>query len=217
MTARTFTCFLLLFGTISLFAQSPAKPLAPASITQIANSQSSVTFKAVPELIRPVTFTTEACADTSATVYQFTADNSVGYPFGSGTVSGFNVLGSIQRFVYPSDQPYQVSEVGVAFAVADSLAYNQRLSVRIYNDLNADSTFGTLLAVSDTILVSEVLLPNSGRIQYTTFTFPNPAVLERDSFLVYVDASDIYEGLKEMLPSLARRIVVVLVEMPLLT
>ena len=194
MTARILTGLLLFFGITTLLAQAPTIHLGPGSMERVVDYHPPITHKAVPELIRPVTLTTESCTDTSATVYQFTADNSVGYPFGSGTVNGFNLLGTIQRFIYPSQQPYQVSEVGVAFAVADSSAFNQRLSARIYNDLNADSTFGTLLAISDNILVSEVLLPDSGRIQYTTFTFPDPAVLDRDSFLVYIDASDIYEG-----------------------
>ena len=150
----------------------------------------------VPEIIEPVTLATEACADTSATVYSFTAEESVGYPFGSGTINNTNIYASIQRFVYSVGQPYQVNEVGVAFAVADSGAADQVLTVQIYNDLNADSTLGSLIATSEPILVSDIIVPDNGRFSYTPFTFSTPGIVERDSFWVYVDATDIYEGIE---------------------
>lgn len=194
MHARILTCILCLCNAVAVYAQLPR--LSTRDVLTQGRTYQVSTIKSVPERIFPTSLTTLECADTSATVYSFTADDAQGFPFGSGTIQGLNVLGTVQRFKYPVGQPYQVSEVGVAFAVADSTAANQRLSARIYNDLSADSTFGTLLAISDTISVSDILLPANNRIQYTTFTFPLPAVVERDSFWVYIDASDIYEGIE---------------------
>ena len=145
--------------------------------------------KSVPERIFPVSIGGEECADSIA-LYSFRVESDSGYVFGTNTLLD---QAKIQRFVYPGQDRYQITEVGVAFARPDSMIDDLVLSARIYNDINADSTLGRLLATSDSVRIGDVIRPDS-LIRFTRFTFPNPPVLDRDSFWVYIDFSDVYEG-----------------------
>ena len=143
--------------------------------------------KSVPEIIFPESIT-QVCAD-SATVYGFNEP-------ASGAVTGTNSYletAKVQRFVYPTDSSYYITQIGVAFAVADTVIADRKVAVDLYNDLNADSTLGSYLATSDSVLVSDIILPDSF-IRFTTFTFPEPVLVTRDSFLVFVDFTDIYNS-----------------------
>lgn len=146
--------------------------------------------KSAPETILPRSLAESDC-DSIVTVFEFNNGDLTGF------VTGTNSLiedAKIQRFIYESDTPYSINEIGVAFAVVEDNIGDQTVAVRIYNDINADSTLGSLIATSDSVLVSDLLLPDADGIQFSSFTFPEPPVLERDSFWVYLDFSDVYQA-----------------------
>ena len=143
--------------------------------------------KAVPTRIFPDVIENDTCSN-RAVVYELGMDG--------GFVTGTNENGDIakiQRLIFPGEDRYEVTEVGVAFAVADDTLADFVVSARIYNDLISDTIIGELLATSDSVRVGDILLPDSV-IRFTTFTFPNPPIVERDSFWVYIDLSNIGEA-----------------------
>ena len=157
-------------------------PNLPTLATQYA--------KAVPQDVFPPAFS-DTCA-LRGSVWTFTTEDLEGDQFIFGT-NDFLDPAKIQRIIFDTDERYQVNSVSVGFAVIEEGLGDRVVSAQIYNDLSADSTFGTLLATSDPVAVSDILLSEDS-ILFTTFTFPTPAVLLRDSFLIFIDLSDVYEA-----------------------
>ena len=165
----------------SCFAQQIVRPGQ-------ASTFSSESFeKSVPTRIFPDVIENDTCSN-RAVLYELGMDR--------GFVTGTNENGDIakiQRLIFPGEDRYEVTEVGVAFAVADDTLADFVVSARIYNDLISDTIIGELLATSDSVRVGDILLPDS-LIRFTTFTFPTPPIVERDSFWVYIDLSNIGEA-----------------------
>ncbi|WP_168797419.1 T9SS type A sorting domain-containing protein [Neolewinella litorea] len=116
-----------------------------------------------------------------------------------GFVTGSNGYGDIaklQRLEYNSDEPYAITAVGVAFAGFDSTIANTFLRAFVFDDLQADSSFGAFLGESDSLRVSDILLPTT-RLEFTYFTFPEPVIVENDSFLVGIDFGGTYDTAEE--------------------
>ena len=157
-------------------------PNLPTLATQYA--------KAVPQDVFPPAFS-DTCA-LRGSVWTFTTEDLEGDQFIFGT-NDFLDPAKIQRIIFDTDDRYQVNSVSVGFAVVEDGLDDRVVFAQIYDDLNADSTFGTLLATSDPVAVGDILLSEDS-ILFTTFTFPTPAVLARDSFLVLIDISDVYEA-----------------------
>ena len=154
-----------------------------------ARLTNTVLPKSAPEVILPVSIDSLECAGT-ATFYTLGPPNTGYY---TGTNSAF-IQAVVQRFTYEVDGPFQISEVGVAFATADTtLETSRTISALIFNDLSADGSIGSLLGVSDSITVGDIVQPDS-LIRFTDFTFSEPITVTRDSFWVYIDLSDIYEA-----------------------
>ena len=149
----------------------------------------AVPGKAVPEQVGPAILS-DTCAN-RVFLYQTSGNEDEGFVFGTNQ---FTDLAKIQRIIFPSDSGFVVTSVDIAFAVADAEIADRSVSVRIYNDISADSTIGALLATSESVLVGDIALPTPSTIEFTTFTFPNPPVVTRDSFWVFVNLSDIYEA-----------------------
>jgi hypothetical protein len=138
--------------------------------------------KGNPEVIEPP-FAGLPC-DTTITFYSISEDNP---GFVTGTNSFFDVAKG-QRFIYDTDGPYEILEIGVAFANRDSAALDSFVSVQLFTDFTSG---GNLVGTSDSIRVRDVAL--SGQtLEYTVFTFPDSVIIERDSFVAMVDLSDTY-------------------------
>ena len=166
---------------LACFAQQIVKP------SDVYNFSREAFEKSVPTRIFPDVIENDTCAD-RAVLYELGMDR--------GFVTGTNEIGDIakiQRLIFPGEERYEVTEVGVAFAVADDTLADYVVSARIYNDLISDTIIGELLATSDSVRIGDIRLPDS-LIRFTTFTFPDPPIVERDSFWVYIDLSNIGEA-----------------------
>jgi hypothetical protein len=140
--------------------------------------------KGVPEVIQPP-FADLPCADS---VFVFGAGPDNGFVTGT---NGFFDLAKGQRFIYEADAPYELLDVGVAFASVDAMALDSTVTVQIYNDLGSDGSFGSLVATSNPVTLRDINLPDTV-IPYTFFTFPDSVILTRDSFIVMVNLSRTY-------------------------
>ncbi|WP_238750471.1 T9SS type A sorting domain-containing protein [Neolewinella maritima] len=168
-------------------AQQP--DLAHPMYRQSVRPTALLTNKAVPETILPVSIETLDCANEAVT---YLLNDTPGYFTGT---NDFLVEANIQRFIYETDSAFQINEVGVAFSTIDSILDPTRtITARIYNDISADSTLGSLLGVSMEVPVSDLLVADTSGIRFTRFPFPEPVVVSRDSFWVWIDLSDIYEA-----------------------
>ena len=148
-----------------------------------------VPTKGVPQDVGP-DILSDTCANT-VFLFQTSENEDEGFVFGTNQ---FADLAKVQRIIFPSDSGIVVTAVDVAFAVADEEAADRTVTVQIRNDINADSTLGSLLATSESIRVGDLALPTANSIEFTTFTFREPPIVERDSFWVVIDLSDVYNA-----------------------
>ena len=126
----------------------------------------------------------EACSETAVLI----GAQSGGFVFGS---NGNGDVIKLQRIRYELGDPYLVTGVLIAFGSFDQNIADTYIDVGIYDDLRADSTFGNLLGVSDSVRVGDVRLDET-RVLYTTFNFSEPVRVEADSFLVAVNVARTY-------------------------
>jgi hypothetical protein len=127
-------------------------------------------------------------ADTCAnTVTLFST--AEGYVFGTNE---FLDLEKAQLFSLGEERTFNVTEVFVAFAVADTGIADRKVLINIYAGLPEDGmSFGELLGSSDSVLVSDLRVSQSA-IQFTSFSFSTPVTVTDDDFLVSVDVFDLY-------------------------
>ena len=181
---------LLLLAFCALSFSLSAQRGEPRAFTPQLPALAPQYTKAVPQDVFPPAFS-DTCAFRGS-VWTFTTEDLEGDQFIFGT-NDFLDPAKIQRIIFETDDRYQVNSVSVGFAVVEDGLDDRVISAQIYNDLNADSTFGTLLATSDPVMVGDILLSEDS-ILFTTFSFPTPAVLARDSFLILIDISDVYQA-----------------------
>ncbi len=117
------------------------------------------------------------------------SDEVPGYVIGS---NGFGDLAKLQRLVYESDEPYMVTEVFVAFAAFDETIADTYVSVSIFENTNADGSFGNFIANSDSVRVGDLALPTATNVQFSSFKFSQTAILNQDTFLVAVNLDGTY-------------------------
>jgi hypothetical protein len=131
-----------------------------------------------------------ACASTPTI---FNSNNS---GFVTGT-NGYLDLEKLQRIVLPEATNFSVNSALVAFLMPDSTFISgaldsQKIVVNVYNDLNADGSFGDFVGASDTILIVDLELDTTGFF-FSDITFSTPAELTNtSSFLLGIDFSDTY-------------------------
>ncbi|TXF87829.1 T9SS type A sorting domain-containing protein [Neolewinella aurantiaca] len=111
--------------------------------------------------------------------------------FVGGTNSFFD-LRKLQRVSLSEATNLTVSEVLVAFSVADDNISDRAISAEIFADLDADGNLGALIGTSDTITVGDLIVPENG-IAFTSFNFSTPVELtDASSFLISVNFTDLY-------------------------
>ncbi len=158
--------------------------MSPAPVQQRVLKRAALSpQKLVLDTIGPAILA-DTCART-AFPYQ-TAEG--GYIFGS---NGYGDVVKMQRLVYASDAPFAVTEVSVAFSAADAAVADRFVAAEIYGELNPDNTLGSFLGVSDSIRVGDLLISETS-VPFTSFTFPEPVMVDNDSFFVAIDFSDTY-------------------------
>jgi len=129
----------------------------------------------------------QSCAET-LTNFVLNEPNS---GFVAGTNSLFD-LRKLQRITLPETTNLTISEVLVAFSIADENISGRKIVVEITEDLNADGEFGAVFGASDTLTVGDLVVADEG-IAFTSFSFPEPLELnDVSSFLISVDFSDLY-------------------------
>ena len=183
---------LLLFLAVSLSVVASAQRQTTRISSELPGWKSSqaISEKAVIDTIYPASlFDTCALRPTSYGI----SEQSPGFVIGSNSLGDTKKL---QRVSYPSDGPYVVTDAIVYFAAADATIADTYLSVSIFEDLQSDSTFGALLATSDSIRVGDIALPTT-TLNPTLFTFSDPPVLTSDSFLIAVNFEDTYTADEE--------------------
>lgn len=158
------------------FQAPPLTQVAPA-INKYSNS------RAVADTIFPSTLSQE-CAN--AVLFSTAED---GFVFGTNE---FLDIEKIQRISLEEPVNLTVSEVLVGFAFADAALANKRVSVNIYNELDADGNLTAAVGSSDTLTIAQTAVYDSTQF-FTTFTFSTPVQLtDASSFLIGVDLFEVY-------------------------
>ena len=119
--------------------------------------------------------------------------NFFGVTNGWGYVSGTNNFGDLekaQRFDYPGANNYSATEVAVFFHDAIVVGDGD-LSVKLY-DVNSDGSPGNVLGTSNSLKVSDLVIPDENNVLPTFFTFEEPVQLEGSQFFASVDLSNLY-------------------------
>ncbi|WP_020570137.1 T9SS type A sorting domain-containing protein [Neolewinella persica] len=125
----------------------------------------------------------------------FISDNS---GFVTGT-NGYFDLEKLQRIELPEATNFSINSALVAFIMPDSTFIsgaldNQKIVVNVYDDLNADGSFGDFLGASDTILVVDLGLDTSGFF-FSDIVFSTPVELtDASAFILGIDFSDMYRS-----------------------
>ncbi len=181
--------------------------LAALLLPALGQAQKSADLTSGPQLKlqKPAAAASKAVVDTlfpdilldtcSQTVTAYGISQSIG-----GFVIGSNDYGDlikVQRIVANTDEPFVVTGMVVAFAGYDQGIEDTHLRAVVYNDLNADSTFGDFLGASDSVRVGDVALPSNQQLGFTEFKFSTPVLVENDSFFIGIDFSDTYTGSEE--------------------
>ncbi|NJB85509.1 hypothetical protein GGR26_001254 [Lewinella marina] len=183
-TLLPFVFFLLL--PFLATGQKTADPGQHEAPSQRFDAPRSALAKALIDTILPA-----ALSDTCArSAMAFGITDIDGFVTGS---NGYGDLVKLQRFSFNADGPFAITSVGVAFAGYDTTIEETFLQALVFDDLQPDSSFGDFLGVSDSVQVRNIALPTT-QIEFTFFDFPEPVIVERDSFLVGVDFSDTYNA-----------------------
>lgn len=131
----------------------------------------------------------------SASPTIFNSDNS---GFVTGT-NGYFDIEKLQRIVLPEATNFTVNSALVAFLMPDSTFISgaldsQKIVVNVYDDLNADGSFGEFLGASDTVLVVDLGLDTTGFFFSEILFSTPPAVTDASSFLLGIDIVDLYRS-----------------------
>ncbi|MEM9528198.1 MAG: T9SS type A sorting domain-containing protein, partial [Bacteroidota bacterium] len=142
----------------------------------------------VPDTVFPATLDLD-CAS-QATAFFSDTSGTLGYLFGSNQ---FGDVEKLQRITLSETQSFEVTDVFVAFAVADEEVLDRKIVVNIYSDLNESGSIAPLGA-SDSIAVRDLSI-GEGSAFFTQFPFSNPVqITDASSFLVSVDVADVYNA-----------------------
>ena len=125
-----------------------------------------------------------ACANTLQIFFSDTARLG----FLNGTNPFFD-LEKLQRITLEEVTNFSISEALVAFAVADSVIFDRKLVVNIYEDNGGENPLGDYLGSSDTLTVRDLALEGV----FTRFPFSTPLeISDASGFILGVDISSLY-------------------------
>ncbi len=148
---------------------------------------------AVADTLFPAVFG-QSCAETLTNFVL----NDPNTGFVAGTNSLFD-LRKLQRITLPERTNLTISEILVAFSVADDNISDRIIIVEVFEDLDANGEFGMLLGATDTLTVGDLIVSEDGRA-FTSFSFSEPLTLnDVSSFLISVDFADLYFNAQDSL------------------